>query len=126
MRILVYGGRDYGYYYENNIKKKDLDLINKSVDFVKSYKPTVIICGCALGGDEIGEYVSKAMRIPICYFPANWDKFGKGAGFIRNQQMLDEGKPDLGIGFPGGNGTADMTRRILKAGVNNVVAYLKE
>ena len=31
-------------------------------------------------------------------FPADWDTYGKQAGFIRNIQMLDE-KPDLVIAF---------------------------
>ena len=53
-------------------------------------------------------------------FPADWKKHGKAAGGIRNQQMLDEGKPDLVIAFPGGTGTADMIRRARKAGVEVV------
>jgi acyl-CoA synthetase (NDP forming) len=57
----------------------------------------------------------------ICHhvtsFPANWKKHGKSAGPIRNQLMLDVGKPDLVIAFPGGSGTADMIRRARKAGV---------
>ena len=28
-------------------------------------------------------------------YPADWDKFGRAAGPIRNQQMLDEGKPNM-------------------------------
>ena len=35
-------------------------------------------------------------------------------GHIRNQQMIDEGKPDLVVAFKGGTGTADMTRRAKK------------
>lgn len=50
-------------------------------------------------------------------FPAEWDKYGRKAGPIRNQQMLDEGKPDAVIAFPGGTGTADMVRRSEKAGI---------
>ncbi len=49
--------------------------------------------------------------------PADWDKFGKGAGPIRNQQMIDEGKPDLVVAFPGGTGTADMVKRAKKHGI---------
>ena len=43
--------------------------------------------------------------------------YGKAAGPIRNQQMLDEGKPDVVIAFPGASGTADMINR---AGLTNV------
>ena len=41
-------------------------------------------------------------------FKADWDKFGRAAGPIRNAQMLREGKPDLVVAFPGGRGTANM------------------
>ena len=41
----------------------------------------------------------------------------KKAGPLRNQRMLDEGKPDLVVAFPGGGGTKDMVRRSVKAGV---------
>lgn len=50
-------------------------------------------------------------------FPPDWDKYGNAAGPIRNQQMLDEGKPDLVVAFPGGRGTADMVNKARKAGI---------
>ena len=117
MRILVCGGRDFGYIVENACKKKDFVLLNKAMDFVMSYKPTTIIQGKAKGGDEIGGFVAEALKLEHLIFPADWDKYGKGAGHIRNQQMLDEGKPDLVIAFEGGRGTANMIQRSKKAGV---------
>lgn len=48
---------------------------------------------------------------------ADWPTLGKKAGPIRNQRMLDEFQPDAVIAFPGGDGTADMVRRALKATV---------
>ena len=41
----------------------------------------------------------------------------KSAGHIRNQVMLDKGKPDVVVAFPGGRGTADMVRRAEGAGI---------
>ena len=46
-----------------------------------------------------------------------WDELGKKAGPLRNQRMLDDGKPDMVVAFPGGGGTKDMVRRAAKAGV---------
>jgi len=43
-------------------------------------------------------------------FPADWGKYSKSAGYIRNKQMLAEGKPDLVVAFPGGKGTANMVK----------------
>ena len=35
---------------------------------------------------------------------------------MRNQQMIDEGKPDLVVAFLGGRGTTDMVKRARIAG----------
>ena len=52
-------------------------------------------------------------------FPqGEWDELGKKAGPLRNQRMLEEGKPELVVAFPGGGGTKDMVRRAVKAGVS--------
>lgn len=54
-------------------------------------------------------------------YPANWQRYGRAAGPVRNQQMLDEGKPDLILAFHqdivNSKGTADMIRRANRAGV---------
>jgi hypothetical protein len=79
--------------------------------------PTLIIHGCANGADEWADYWADVNNVPHRAFPADWNKHGKAAGPIRNQRMLDEGKPDMVIAFPGGRGTADMVRRARTAGV---------
>jgi len=50
--------------------------------------------------------------------PAEWDKFGRRAGPLRNEQMLREGKPDVVVAFPGGRGTAHMVRIAKEAGID--------
>jgi hypothetical protein len=57
-------------------------------------------------------------RKPYEVTQGEWDELGKKAGPLRNQRMLDEGKPDLVVAFPGGGGTKDMVRRAVKAGVS--------
>jgi YspA, cpYpsA-related SLOG family len=49
--------------------------------------------------------------------PAHWDVHGKAAGSIRNSRMLRLHKPDLGVAFPGQNGTFDMVSKMRAAGV---------
>lgn len=39
-------------------------------------------------------------------------KYDALAGFVRNQRMIDEFKPEFGVQFPGGNGTDDMRSRL--------------
>lgn len=48
---------------------------------------------------------------------ADWGRHNRAAGPIRNQQMIDECKPDVVIAFQGGRGTEDMVRRASKAGI---------
>ena len=60
-------------------------------------------------------------RIEEWVYYADWDLYGRRAGLIRNQQMLDEGKPTEALAFhPDRNvksGTGDMVSRLKKAGI---------
>lgn len=74
-----------------------------------------LIEGDAPGADRMaGKWASKNNIAPL-EFPAKWTKYGRAAGPIRNKQMLDEGKPDFVIAFPGNSGTANMIKQALKA-----------
>jgi hypothetical protein len=70
------------------------------------------------GADYFAKQWAGSRAVRVVTFKADWRQFGKKAGPIRNQQMLDEGKPGLVVAFPGGWGTADMLRRAKKAGVD--------
>lgn len=109
MRVLVCGGRDYN----------DRATIYRVLDEIHARTPVrCIIGGGATGADHIGAIWAFSRNIPdFVRFDADWKLYDKAAGPIRNQQMLDEGKPDLVVAFPGGKGTADMVRRAEAAGV---------
>ena len=50
----------------------------------------VLICGmCPTGADEIGRQFWLRRGWKIVGYPANWDKYGVGAGMIRNRVMAD-------------------------------------
>jgi hypothetical protein len=95
-----------------------LKRISERVD-----EPHLLIHGGATGADTLAGYAAETLDVSfgatwgVVKYRADWKKHGKAAGFKRNQQMLDEGKPDLVIAFPGGKGTADMVRRAEAAGV---------
>lgn len=111
MKVLVCGGRDYD---DINFAFYTLDLIHRKVPITK------IIHGDARGADTLGGAWAIKHKIAAQKFPADWNNHAKRAGPIRNQQMLDEGKPDLVVAFPGGVGTRDMIDRAKKAGVRVV------
>lgn len=109
-RVLVCGGRDYN---DKARMKQELDAIYAEVDEM------AVIEGGAKGADWLAYSwcLSRFTNVQHEQFEADWGRYGKAAGHIRNQQMLDEGKPDLVLAFPGGRGTADMVRRARKAGI---------
>lgn len=108
MRLLVCGGRDFTDYAA---VCRALDQVNEAVGI------SAIIHGAARGADSLGARWAQERGILTVAFPADWNKRGKGAGHIRNQQMLDEGCPEGVVAFPGGTGTADMIRRAKRFGL---------
>lgn len=50
---------------------------------------TEVVNGLAHGVDELGGQWAKKNKIKIKEFPANWEKFGRKAGFLRNEQMAN-------------------------------------
>lgn len=122
MRVLVCGSRHFddwelmsNHLYEAYINNSDLTEDGK-VDFT-------IIEGGAKGADFLGRVWAKHKMLPFIEYHADWKQYGPKAGPIRNQQMLDEGKPDLVIAFlfPNSRGTKDMISRAEKAGIKTKV-----
>lgn len=124
-RILVCGGRTFT---DTSIIFGYLDF--KSRDFTED---AVIIHGAARGADSKAGEWAHIRGYKVEEFPAKWNDlahpdaviattsygklYNKNAGFIRNQQMLVEGKPDLVIAFPGGGGTENMIKQSKLAGL---------
>ena len=108
MRVLVCGGRKFD----------DLPFLDKSLDQLHAdLRITMIIHGGANGADTMAHFWAGVNGVPIEVYHANWKRDGRAAGPIRNQKMLDHGKPDAVAAFPGGRGTADMIRRAIKASI---------
>lgn len=129
MRVLIYGGRDFAPDKESHMEAcAFLDYVAMEymdklpADQYGNWLPNVtVVSGGARGADAVGEDWAVVNWQYLEVFKADWEQYGKAAGAIRNQQMLDSGI-DLAIEFPGGNGTADMRRRLDKAGVR-VIEY---
>lgn len=84
----------------------------------------IVIEGGAAGADSLAGRIARERVLKVEVFPADWQKHGRAAGPIRNQQMVDEGRPTEAHGFrmPGvSTGTDDMTRRLKTAGIPHEV-----
>ena len=108
MRVVVTGGRDY---CETERTFAALDAVHERTPI------TVLIEGEARGLDVRAKAWAVRRGVPYEAYPADWETLGKAAGGIRNQQMIDQGKPDYGVVFPGGRGTADMRGRLIEVGI---------
>lgn len=105
-RIIVAGSR----YFSN--KEWLYSVLD---DYIKSVDDNVeIVSGHCRGADMLGEQYAKDHGIPLVLFPANWSKYGKRAGYIRNDQMAKYASEKNGvlIAFPIGEarGTKMMIR----------------
>lgn len=80
-RVIIAGSRTFEDY---KLLKKTMDnLLSQIKDEIQ------IVCGKARGADTLGEEYAKERGYQIAYFPADWDKFGKSAGYKRNVQMAE-------------------------------------
>lgn len=76
-----------------------------------------VIHGGAMGADLLAKKWAENRNVPSQEFKAHWGKMGKAAGHLRNARMIEEGKPDLVIAFPGERGTANMVKQAEAAGI---------
>jgi hypothetical protein len=108
MRLLVCGGRDYA----------DRPRVWLTLDAMHARdRIVVLIHGNAKGADTLAKHWAVARRVRHLPFEPDWQTHGDLAGPIRNRRMLDEGKPDLVLAFPGGRGTRNMVGQAKRAGV---------
>lgn len=71
--------------------------------------PDEVVCGEARGPDTIGKEWAIKNQIPVISFPAEWNKYGKRAGMLRNEQMGDYAD----VLFAFWNGTSRGTKHMI-------------
>lgn len=109
MRLLICGSR----FWKNKqlIKTVLQEILYNSVI-------ECIVEGEAKGADSMGRELAEELGIPVLKFPADWQHHGKAAGYIRNQQMIIEAKPDFILAFhndiTNSKGTKDMIKQAIK------------
>lgn len=107
MKVLICGGRSF---YNERLFNETMDkLIAATTPF------TCIVHGGAPGADSLADRYARRHSIDVKVYKADWTSYGRFAGPMRNEKMLDD-NPDieLVIAFPGGFGTADMVKKAKK------------
>ena len=146
VRIIIAGGRDFCDYklLVNSVNDILFDLERRNTETGigngsrESEKHKIkFISGTARGADKLGEMFAAQRGYRVIRMPANWDMYGKGAGFVRNEQMAiyasgdDEGRESYGvlIAFWDGKsrGTKHMIDTATKYGLEvHVINYNKD
>lgn len=108
IRVIVAGSRDFNdfslvekslmmYFKENQLHRADIEIIS----------------GTARGADRLGEIFANKYCLKLTKFPADWDYYGKSAGYIRNEQMAKYASKENGLLFAFWNGTSRGTKHMI-------------
>ncbi len=78
MKVIVAGSRSI----------KSYSIVSTAI-MSAPFKIDEIVSGTAYGVDKLGEAYALRHKIKVSQFPADWNKYGKSAGYKRNEQMAD-------------------------------------
>ena len=104
-KLIVAGGRDFDDYQllSNKLTEiRDIILDENLADDL------LIVSGAARGADKLGEEWARKNHVGIKQFPADWDRYGKSAGYKRNKEMAEYGDALLAFWDGKSRGTGHM------------------
>lgn len=115
MKLIIAGGRDFNNY----------DLLEKEAEEMISGQQNVeIISGLARGADLLGCRFAEEKGLPLRGFAAEWGKFGRSAGPIRNKLMAKNATHLLAFWDGESRGTMHMIDYATKLGLTvKVIQY---
>jgi hypothetical protein len=105
MKLIIAGSRTI-YLFEDEV----CTILNsKSIPEV-----TEVVCGMAYGMDQSGLDWADNYKIPVKPFPADWERYGRSAGHIRNKEMADYADALLIVWDGSSRGSKNMKENMLK------------
>ena len=110
-KVIIAGSRHFN----------DYPLLCEKCDMLLSQKhqthDIVVISGTARGADILGERYAKECGYQLNRFPANWNRHGNKAGFLRNLEMADNADALIAFWDGTSNGTKSMIEIARKKGL---------
>lgn len=114
MKVIIAGGRNFN----------DYEKLCQICDNALSKQTEVeIVSGTANGADKLGEKYANDNGYPIKQFPADWDKYGKSAGYKRNAQMAEYADALIAFWDGKSRGTKHMIDLAKRANLKVKVSY---
>ena len=115
IKIAVGGCRDYN----------DFDFICKSLDeYLSNYESDdtiIILSGHCSGVDSAAEQYASLKGFETIIFPAEWKKYGRAAGPVRNKQMVESSDIVIAFWDEKSKGTKSLINLAKKAGKTLIV-----
>lgn len=96
LRVLITGSR----YYDNRSQMES--ALNIHTMHIPRLRKVTVVHGGAPGADTLAGEIAKYLGMQVEVHPAEWGKYGKAAGPIRNKHMVDLGA-DICLAFPVGD-----------------------
>ena len=97
MKTIIAGSR-------SKVSQSDVD----EAILLSGFQISEVVSGTAMGADRMGENWAKRNDIPIAYFPAQWNLFGKRSGYIRNEEMARNAEALVAVWDGASRGTLHM------------------
>lgn len=105
-RVIVAGTREFDNYLLLQMKLTDylLSIPNEEIE---------IISGTARGADKLGEQYASDYNLKCIKFPADWNTYGKSAGYRRNAEMAKYASQEHGVLFAFWDGKSKGTKHMI-------------
>ena len=104
-------------------------LYEKCNDILREKSKThniIVVSGHAKGADTLAEKYANDKGFDLEIYPADWKKFGKAAGFKRNEKMAEFADGLIAFWDGKSHGTQHMIKIAGEKGINTrVVKYLE-
>jgi hypothetical protein len=111
MRVAIIGSRDY----------PDRTHLDQAIA-QSGYEITAVLCGGARGPDTWGKDWAEQRGIPVVDYPADWGRYGKRAGMIRNTEMIAAADAVIALWDGVSRGTAEAIKLARRRGIPVCVA----
>lgn len=115
MKVIIAGSRSVNSY----------EAVKKAVKD-SGFPISEVISGTAMGIDQLGEAWALGHKISVKKFPADWNKYGRSAGFKRNEQMVEYADALIAVWDGRSKGTLHTIRLAEKAKIPLFVLDLSD
>lgn len=118
VKLLICGSRNFTNF---GLLSERLDEYLSSADLSK----VEIVSGGARGTDSLAERYAKSRNIKLTVFPADWERYGRAAGFVRNDEMAKYCSGPLNTCIAFWNGESSGTRGMMKSALRQRMSVVK-